>query len=70
MKLIRDIQDNKVSLFDDNDKILLGMNFCADEFGIFLYDNISISREDNIDLYDNLDSLLHNRYVFDNKLSM
>lgn len=68
MKLIRDLENYKIYLVDDNDNKVLELGFFADEFIISLYTNQKIIITEQIDkyFYFNLQQIMNQNYYFDN----
>lgn len=71
MKLIRDKEQYKLQLTDDNGVILLELGFITDEFVFTFYTTmpVVISEFDDEFLYNYLQSIMDNEYDFSNKFS-
>lgn len=70
MKLVRDLQNNRVIIYD-NDKKVLELAFFHDEFIYTFYTNnvICISKELDRVLYKSLAEIMDNKYYFSHKYS-
>ena len=69
MKIVRDIERKEIKLVH-NDDILFSMSFFFDEFVWCFYtdSDILITRELDSDFYDNLNSLMNGKYIFNNNV--
>lgn len=67
MKIVRDVEKKEIRLVDNED-ILFSMSFFFDEFVWCFYtdSDILITRELDSDFYDNLNSLMNGKYIFNN----
>lgn len=71
LKLVKDREEGKIKLIDENENVLLSLGFFADEF-VYIFNThnpIIITEDINSVFYSNLQEIMNNEYEFSTELS-